>query len=75
MITKNVQYHLNTHPANDVWPNGCIALYRIDGDQIARRIGFDSNGDVNRRDGWCGYIGMFETLEQVAEAIRQDGKL
>ena len=68
------QYHLKHDAGNgklDNWPNGCWAVYRITGDEIAERISFSGNVVV-ARDSWPGYIGLFETLPQAMVAIEAD---
>ncbi len=65
-------YHITHSAANEHWPDGMWALYRIDGDQIAKRIQFGDDGKVVRRDSWCGYIGGFGSLAELTAAIESD---
>lgn len=69
-------YHLHYYPpapglTPDPWPRGAWAVYRINGDEIARRIQWDGD-NVVRRDSWPGYLGMTETLQGVQEIITKD---
>jgi hypothetical protein len=70
-------YHIKDFPPNKPWPKGGWSLYNITGDQIARRIEFGPDGKAIRRDSWCGFIGCFETLDEVMRAIEDHraGKL
>jgi hypothetical protein len=76
--TEMNSYHIDRFepgPNERNWPNGGWSLYRITGDEIARRIKFDDkNRKVVRRDSWCGYIGLFEELADVQAAIQADIK-
>jgi hypothetical protein len=64
------EFHLQHFGPCKVWPNGGWSLYEITGDEIAQRIIFDTTGKVFRRDSWCGYIGIFETLPEAMEAMQ-----
>jgi hypothetical protein len=70
-MTDHRHFHISYFPPNDGWPQGGYALYEINGDEIARRIGFDNVGNVNRRDSWPGYIGTYDHMDRVAVAIRE----
>jgi serine phosphatase RsbU (regulator of sigma subunit) len=72
-------YHLSYFgPSDPHWPNGGWSVYHINGDEIAQRIEFkrDERGfqtrEALRRDNWCGYLGIYETLELAATCIRND---
>ena len=70
----NDSYHLDHFPpVPKLWPHGGWSVYRITGDDIARRVGFDADGKVIRRDGWPGYLGSFRTLLDVVRAIDEAG--
>ena len=69
MSYRHAEFHIIKFTANDHWPNGGWSLYEITGDQIADRIAFDRDGKVTARHSWCGFIGLFETLEDVRAAI------
>ena len=62
-------FHLSSFPPNSNWPAGGWSLYRITGEQIAERIVRNAEGEVVERWPWPGYIGCFETLAEVTEAI------
>jgi hypothetical protein len=82
------QYHLAFDPPfkNEYvdWSNGAWSVYRITGDQIANRIVFSEivppdrgraayyKGGIIARHSWCGYLGMFDTLEKAMKAIEAD---
>jgi hypothetical protein len=69
-------YHLSYFgPCLPHWPRGGWSVYNIDGDQIAERIVFTGewpHRSVVRRDSWCGYLGIWETLQEATEAIAKD---
>lgn len=76
-----IQYHITRDdPIEPHWPNGAWSVYRINGDQIADRIVFESvnvekghyEGKVIARHSWCGYLGMTETFEGVQKIIEGD---
>jgi hypothetical protein len=75
------QYHLSHFAATDPWPNGGWSVYKITGDQIAERIEFaprtSSIGTRKavRRDSWCGYLGIGETLADAMKLIEEDQKV
>jgi len=74
-MTNHAQYHITFSPpykANDNWPNGMWAVYRITGDQIAQRIRFDDKGEVVERHSWCGYLGGCDSLNGVKAMIEED---
>lgn len=71
MTTQHRQYHVHYSPPSTGWKQGCWALYEITGDEIARRIGYDTNGAVVRRDSWPGYVGSYGTLALLTAAIEQ----
>lgn len=62
------EFHVRKETPNDVWPRGAWSLFRITGDEIARRIIY-ADGKVVRRDSWPGYVGMYETKEQLMAAM------
>lgn len=67
------EYHLQHFgPVEPHWPRGGWSLYRITGDQIAQRVVY-KKGKVVERHSWCGYIGIFETLQEAMEAIEKEG--
>lgn len=77
------EYHLQFNTPNENWPNGAVSVYQISGSQIAdREVRAEIvkpergpayyTGDVIARHSWCGYIGMFETLEEACAAIKAD---
>ena len=69
---KYTSFHITYSPASgccEAWPNGMWALYRIDGDQIAKRVAFGPDGKAVRRDGWPGYIGGYDSLAELTKAI------
>lgn len=67
---KHAQFHIQFNPASDNWPMGSWALYQIDGDAIAKCIGFGPDGrEVVRRDPWPGYVGTFGSTEQLNRAM------
>ena len=62
-------------------PNGCWSLYRITGDEIADSIVRETvvwpengrayySGKVIARHRWPGFIGLFEDLDELMEAIK-----
>lgn len=58
------------------WPNGAWSVYAITGDQIADRIVREKvnpsgyyEGKVIARHSWCGYLGMWEKLDDAVAAI------
>lgn len=64
------EYHLSWFgPCLPHWPRGGWSLYHISGDQIAKRVQFGPDGEAIRRDSWCGYIGIFENIEDAAQEI------
>lgn len=73
-------YHVTFNdPIEPHWPRGGWSVYRITGDQIADRIVREKinpkgwyEGNVIARYSWCGYLGMTETFEGVAELITKD---
>jgi hypothetical protein len=73
------QYHIQWCAANDIWPKGAWSLYRITGDEIAKRIEFGPPTGpyglrpVVARHPWCGYIGMFE-MGELEAAIEKDAQ-
>jgi hypothetical protein len=68
---REPEFHLQHFgPCEPHWPKGGWSIYQITGDEIAQRITFDITGKVVRRDSWCGYIGIFETLPEVMEAMQ-----
>lgn len=69
MSLRHVQFHIQYHGPSEHWPTGSYALYEITGDQIAKRVRFDDNGEATYRESWSGYIGMFASPASLAEAI------
>lgn len=77
-----MEYHIQKdEPCLPHWPKGAWSLYQISGDQIADRTVREKinpkgyyEGGVIARHGWCGYIGMFETLPELMAAIEADQK-
>jgi hypothetical protein len=63
------QFHIAEFGPSEGFPCGGWGVYAISGDDIARRIGFDSGGAIVRRDPWTGYVGAFASLGDVAEAM------
>jgi hypothetical protein len=63
------QFHIQFSPPHANWPKGSWSLYEITGDEIAKRIGFGANGEVDRRDPWPGYLGTFDSPEKVGRAL------
>jgi predicted DNA-binding transcriptional regulator len=70
-----MEYHIRSFGPTDPWPNGGWSLYQISGDQIADRIEKDEKGKVVARHSWCGYIGIWETPEEITEAIKAHEEL
>lgn len=68
---KLPHFHLTKNTPTDPWPNGSWSLYHINCDEIAKRITFDNEGKVIGRSSWPGYVGIFETLPEVTEAIAE----
>jgi hypothetical protein len=76
------EYHIQRdEPCEPNWPKGAWSVYQIDGNQIADRIVRESivvpdngpayyKGKVIARHSWCGYLGMFEKLEDAMQAIK-----
>lgn len=60
------------------WPKGGFSLYQVSAEDIARSIGFDRDGAVNRRDSLNGFIAAFEDLDgvqaEIARLINADKK-
>jgi hypothetical protein len=65
------------------WPEGSVSVYRITGDQIADRVVFSEivkpergpayyEGPVIARHSWCGYVGLFRSLDEAVIAIKAD---
>lgn len=84
MSRENFQfksYHISNSPPNEHWPNGAWSLYAITGDQIADRIIREKinpngyyEGEITHRHSWPGYIGLFESLDEVKFAIMENIK-
>jgi len=70
-MSRRPEFHISYFGPTEPWPNGGWALYQITGDEIARRYGFDSQGNVISRTGWPGYIGCFATVELAAAAMER----
>lgn len=51
------------------WPAGSVSVYAIGGDEIADRIGRNAQGQIVRRDSWCGFLGCFRSLDEAMAAI------
>lgn len=75
-------YHLQVSgPCLPHWPNGCVAVYEINGDQIAERVvraevvkhenGAYYTGPVIARHSWPGYIGMVASVAEVPGLIER----
>jgi hypothetical protein len=72
-------FHIQRNPPTKPWPNGSWSLYKINGDEIAERVIFKEihegqfgphyRGGVIARHSWCGYIGLYETLDELQKAI------
>ena len=73
-MTVYAHYHIQWCEPNDVWPKGGWSVYHITGDEIASRIKRDDKGKVVERHSWCGYVGMFTTMAQVADLIERHQK-
>lgn len=74
-------YHIDWFPGNEHWPNGAWSVFHINGDEIASRTVWERinpkgwyEGKVIARHSWSGYLGMFNTLEEVATVIEADRK-
>jgi len=75
-------YHIQWCEPNDVWPKGGWSVYRITGDEIAKRVIWEKydvekgypQGDVKWRHSWCGYLGMKETFEELKSLIDEDAE-
>lgn len=70
-MTYYAHYHVTYDEPNDVWPRGAWSVYNITGDEIAARIVRDAKGKVVERHPWCGYIGMWTTLDAVQGVIER----
>ena len=66
------QYHIARCDPNDVWPKGGWSIYRITGDEIAKRIKTDMWGNVVERHSWPGYLGMVDSFDKVQAIIDAD---
>lgn len=69
-----MEFHLRKETPNANWPRGAWSLYQITGEQIAERIRWErQNGKhvIVERWPWFGYVGMFETFEQVMAKIKE----
>lgn len=67
------QFHITFTPPNKAmanWPKGFWALYEITGDQIAERI-VRFEGKVIERHSWCGFIGGYNSIDEVAAEIKK----
>ena len=62
-------FHIQWCEPNAAWPQGGWSLYQISGDNIAKRIVYDADGKLIRRDSWSGYLGMVTTLDELRDAI------
>lgn len=69
MTNGHRHFHISYFPPNTVWSEGGYALYEISGEEIARCIGFDENGGINRRDSWPGYVANFATIGELSAFI------
>jgi hypothetical protein len=64
-------YHISFFgPCQPHWPKGGWSIYHITGDDIAKRVEFGEDNKAVRRDSWCGYMGIFETLPEAMAAIK-----
>lgn len=70
-MAANHQFHISSFPPNDNWPRGGWSLYQITGDQIAQRTRVE-DGKIAARYSWCGFVGCFETLQEVMAAINAE---
>lgn len=81
------EYHLRFEGASKTeyveWPEGTVSVYRMTGEQIADRTVRSEivkpergpayyTGPVIARHSWCGYVGMFKTLDEAFDAIQKD---
>jgi hypothetical protein len=74
------QYHIQYCEPSDVWPRGGWSIYRITGDEIAKKIIWERyntdrgwpTGKVKFRHSWTGYLGMVETFAELQELIDKD---
>ena len=64
-----MQFHIQYSKPTDLWPEGCFSLYKINGDEIAKRIRFNSDGAVVMREQWTGFQSCHPNIESVARAI------
>ena len=68
-MPKHAQFYIQFSPPSAIWPNGSWALYETNSEDIAKRYGFDECGNVTRRDGLAGYVGMFGSVEALADRM------
>jgi len=73
-----MEFHISHFPPTDVWPEGGWSLYQISGDEIAERTVRERvnpkgwyEGEVIARHPWCGYVGLFVTLDEVMATIKE----
>jgi hypothetical protein len=68
-------YHISYFdPCEPHWPRGGWSVYHISADQIAEQVVFEGewpDRKAVRRDAWCGYLGIWETLPEVMSAIEE----
>lgn len=69
------EFHITQDtPIQPNWPNGAWSLYEITGAQIAERTIWTKDSgkyEIAERWPWPGYVGMFETFEQIVSKIEE----